>query len=1466
MAEIIIRNIESNGLELRDEGDKLHVQYNGHVINTEIYSGAEIHVSAGGTASITSVYSSGFMYVSEGGIATSTHLRPSAWMEVFSGGTANATVVDSQSDLIVYSGGTATVTYNLWGGNVISSAGAKVTYLYRDAGIYYGGNDAGLVNSGDAMDGLVIAENHSAVVFGENYAYIDGSPVKTANAGILNNAIVTSRSYLHISNGGLANSAIVANGGEMYVSSGGSAHIGYVGGNIVISRGGTVDGIDITGSMNLQNGGSAYDTTIAVGGMVNGFRVVSNNSYASGLTISHADVTSRAAYLYKDQYASGKAVYDFNNKTLRVSQSYLAGLSIVETRIPNGANDPNGAEVEIKTESTLGQDVIPSLGVDINRSGTLHISSGGVAENAFVHENGTILVSNGGIASNTLLAGSRFAQITSSGNLVYSGYLYNGIIPTYGGSPVLNDPSYTNLYYNQVTNCTFTYPFAIVSTWLRDHAVMEVHSGGLVNSTHVEFGGSLTILSSGIARGISVKGSSWHYWNILQNGARVSFEAGTDYGYIHVNGGSAYSTDIYTYGLMSVYNGGIANSTFVSAGGTMYIENGGFAKNTFVSSTGNIHISSGGKVDHTVANYSGYIHLSAGGSALNTVVSSGGTAHISGGRADSSWVLSSGVMTVYGGGQAGGTESSTKKVWWSNGVVVNSDGVLNVKSGGSAYVIYNPWSGTVISNTGAEIHYQRIDEVTGVYYGGQAPGLVSLEDSMTRLEITSGYSAMVFREGELNEATLNEETAYLHVYHGGKVTNTTAVTSSVVNGFTLQENNYYESGIHISNAYVGSRVLGALYDGQTATNITVNLHGSLYIEGGARITSSFFDSGAVINGFTISESNENANTIRITSAIASSGVSAFVFEGQTIQATSAQAGVVINGFKLQEGNYYENGLTISKGIVGSNVSAFVYSGQTASDNTINNGGAFTVYSGGAAYETTLNGTMEVAMAGFASGITVSSGGVMTVVNGGTVADIKVNTGARVTLASGASINGFLLQRTNTYTNNIVISSAVVNAGITTELYEGINAKGVTISSYGKMRVYNNGWTSNTKIMSAGELHLSSGGKAIATTVSSGGIVHVFSGAAASRTTLLDGSYLGVGNGGNLYETTISSGGGLTLWMGGSAVSNTILNGGNLMVSCGAIVKDNVISSGGGLHVYSGGLAASTYIAQGAFLGVGNGGVASGNTVGYCGEVIVWGGGLVDTNTVDTWGAIILSSGAGANSTTIKANAGLHIYSGATAYSTEITSGANLGVGLGGVLYNAKSYEGAEIKFYDGAFLRGWNEFSGTVTIQGDINADGSYIVFDLNNRADATAAILNNAAAVREAQFFLTENVTTADGQYMLADNATGFLGMTIGLTGSDIKLDIGGATVNHNGKNYTAGVTDGRLWVDIRTSYGSGDLMDWQEEDPLACSGGLPEEAGAAPELFREADAAVAAGCIDLDETPASITGNGGTPFLAVI
>ena len=1418
MAEIIVNNNVVNGLQLVNEGDKLHVRYNGRAEEAEVYSGAEIHVSAGGTATSTYVYSSGFMYISEGGIATSTHLRPSAWMEVFSGGTANATVVDSKSDLIVYSGGFATITYNPWQGNIVVSQGANVSYLHRDAGIYYGGNEAGLVASGDVMDGLTIEENCSAIVFGENYAYIGGAPVKTANAGILNSATVTSRAYLHISSGGLANSTTVRNGGEMYVSSGGSANIGNIAGNIVISRGGKINEIQVTGSMNIQDGGSATSTTIHAGGKINGFRVGRTNFYETGVTISHADVTSGAAYLYKDQYASGKAVY--NNKTLTVSRSYHENKE----------------------------------GVDINSSGTLHVSSGGSADKLLIHNSGTVVVSNGGKVKNTLLLGSRNAVITSSAIQVYKGHLYYGMLGLAGGTPG-PDP----IYYNQVTDYTFHYPYAIVSTWLEGEANMFVESGGLATSTHVEFGGSLTILSSGIASGISVKGSHWEYWNRLQNGAIVLFSSGNDNGFIYVNGGSTYSTDIYSHGKMSVYNGGIADSTFVSAGGTMYIESAGFAKNTFVSSTGNIHISSGGLVDHTVANYSGYIHLSSGASALNTVVSSGGTAHISGGRADSSWVLSSGLMNVNKGGQVGGTEPSTKKVWWSNGVVINSDGILKVESGGTAYVIYNPWSGTVISNSGAEVHYQKFDEVTGVYYGGQAPGLVSLEDSMTRLDITSGYSAMVFREGELMEATLSEKTAYLHVYHGGKVTNTTAVTSSVVNGFTLQENNYYESGINISNAYVGSRTLGALYDGQTATNVTVNLHGSLYIEGGAKISNSFFDSGAVINGFTISESNENANAINISSAIAISGASAFIFNGQTVQESFAQAGVIINGITLQEENYYKDGLTISKGIVKDGNKAYIYSGQIASGNAVEKGGIFTITNGGKAYETALSGSMAVSMAGYASGVNVVSGGIMTVENGASVADINVNAGAKVSLSSGAAINGFLLLRANTYTNGIIISSAIVNAGITTELYDGINAKGITINSYGRMFVSDNGWASNTQVLSAGELHLSSGGKAIDTTISSGGIVHVFSGATASNTDLLSGSYLGIGSGGNIYQTKIGNGGALTVWLGGSAVSNTIMPEGNVFVSYGAIAKENSIASGGGLHIYSGGLASATSIAQSAFLGVGNGGIAYGNTVESCGEVIVWGGGLVDTNTIDTWGAIILSSGAAANSTTVGSNAGLHIYSGATAYSTEITSGAQLGVGLGGILYNAACAENSKIDLYDGAVLRGWNEFSGTVTILGEVDASGSFVVFDLNGRKDTANPIISNAAAVGEAQFFLASGNQIADGQYILAGGAGDFLGMTIGLAGTDQFLDIGGATVNHNGKNYTAGVTNGNLWVDIRTSYANYSLDSWQEESASSS----PEAASLLTDTFiPEMEAAACSPGL----TDENIVADDKVSFLAVI
>ena len=110
-------------------------------------------------------------------------------MYVCPGGTADETVVNYYGDLYVSSGASAEIAFNPWQGNIHSSAGAGVTYLERDADLYYGGAYIGLISKGDAFDDLLITSGRSALVY---------------SGGTMNSATVNRNGSMVIYDGGNA--------------------------------------------------------------------------------------------------------------------------------------------------------------------------------------------------------------------------------------------------------------------------------------------------------------------------------------------------------------------------------------------------------------------------------------------------------------------------------------------------------------------------------------------------------------------------------------------------------------------------------------------------------------------------------------------------------------------------------------------------------------------------------------------------------------------------------------------------------------------------------------------------------------------------------------------------------------------------------------------------------------------------------------------------------------------------------------------------------------------------------------------------------------------------------------------------------------------------------------------------------------------------------------------------------------
>ena len=225
-------------------------------------------------------------------------------------GFAANTVLNRDGVLSVSSGGTATIEFNPFGyGEVISAAGASVTYLERDASVYYLQN--GVLNKGAELTNFTVANTDAAVLF-------DGGVARTMS--------VEGGGRLLISSGGRATGALnISEGAEVFAAEGGIVDFDISGvssgdaarvNNLSLIQGApdytvTVSDAQTEGSYSLADGASGFDRKVmvtnadrgALGAVVSGDAVIKDGSLysllndGSDLSLYVEDV-SAAAYAH----------------------------------------------------------------------------------------------------------------------------------------------------------------------------------------------------------------------------------------------------------------------------------------------------------------------------------------------------------------------------------------------------------------------------------------------------------------------------------------------------------------------------------------------------------------------------------------------------------------------------------------------------------------------------------------------------------------------------------------------------------------------------------------------------------------------------------------------------------------------------------------------------------------------------------------------------------------------------------------------------------------------------------------------------------------------------------------------------------------------------------------------------------------------------------------------------------------
>ena len=1197
--------------------------------------------------------SSGFStIVYQDGLLDGVTVSGNGTLIVSSGGSANFISINSGGNLSVSSGGTASIVFTPLGqGSIVSGEGASISYLERNANVYYGNTTSGTVSSANTMSGLSISSGFSAIVYQD---------------GLLDGVTVFESGALTVSSGGSANNTTVNYWGSMHVSGGGSANIITLNaGRMYVSSGGTANSTTVNnGSLFVSSGGTANSTTVNFGGYLyispNGTatEIIENSGYVevedgtnvtflantlSGLTLErhsatvHSGTTANSTTVNVNGilkvYSGGTAnSTTVNNGSLFVSSGGTAN----STTVNSGSLYVYNGGTAVRTTVSSGTVSIGGLASIITMSGgSLDVLSGGTAVRTTV-SSGTVAVSGGGSMNGVTMREGRMTMF--DGGMATSVYVYGGNLTDGNGS-------YTPVY---------------------SAAELTVSGGAVVNSTTVNGG---FVYLNGTANDVALRGSTYMSGKLFVNNGGTANNIIMSGGSLFVSNGGTANNVAVENGLVTVSYGGIVNGMSVSSGGSMAVSGGKL--------TGQMSFADKASVVATKS-WEATIDFDLTHTAPGSEILVDNLSVIQGDFLYSLTVKDSQKRGLYSLAANADGFYSTISIVNTAGTKLGSVGVGETIMVGEADYTLNLENGVLTL---------LVDR-----FGDEEPPTVSNvkanNTSPTNQSVT--VTAEFADDVELDSALyrIGTDGAWLDYPTGGVTVteNATVCFKAIDAAGNESEIAYYEvTNIDKSKPTVSNVKANITTQTNQSVTITasfaddVELAQSLYRLGEAG------EWKAYENGVTVTENttvyfkaidavgNESELASYSVTNITENSSSSFVLENSS---SIVYAGMLRSNTTINSRGWLRvsSGGTATSTTVNSGGLFTVYGGGTAAGNTVNSGGSFSVLSGGLATDTTVNssGWFHVSSGGTANNITVNSGGWLRVSSGGTATeivwtpcegDLYVFEGAVATFASEYS---------------------GVYYGSTSLLSHATTIDGVNIDNHGKMYVMSGGTANNTTINSGGTMFVSRGGLANSTTVNANQALYVSSGGTATNTMIESWGSIFIFDGGTANDTTVNIG-----WMhvsSGGYVSKVLLLGqddrgeGDIYIFSGGIVEDVTVGDYGDYYVYGGGTANKTTVNSTGNMEISSGGTAT--------EIIENGGcvklsdGAQATFIANSFSGLVLSgwssemsgyirdsasvhSGTTAFNTTIYSDGDLTVYSGGTANDTTVNSGGKLTISKGG---------------------------------------------------------------------------------------------------------------------------------------------------------------------------------------------------------
>ena len=604
-------------------GGSLTVESGGAAVSAAATNEGEIWVHSGGELISATAQSRGRINIGSGGKTGEITVERDGLLNVGGGGAADEIVLRG-GDLVVSSGGTATLTFDPWRTGTISSCeGAKVTHLGREAAVYYGSYETGVISKSDVFDNLTVNDREEVFVY---------------SGGVVNSMLAASGGEVCIYSGGNIGSATVESGGRINVSRSGVAdEVTLRGGTLVVSYGGTA--------------ALAFDP----------WRIGIISTY-DGATVNYLD---RDAAVYYGSYETGviSKADVFNNLTVNGHEEILVySDGVADSMMATGGGEVriyDGGNVRTATVANGGRFNVSSGGaadsITATVGGEIRVYDGGDLKTITIESGGRLDVSSGGAADAvTLKGGDLVVSWGGTAALTFDPWRI-GTISSYGGATVNYLDRDASVYYGSFETGIISSADVFYGLTVNDHEEVFVYSGGVVNSMlatsggdiriydggdlktiTIESGGRLDVGSGGVADAVTLKGGDlvvssggtaalafdpWRIGTISScGGATVTFLEGD--AKVYYGSGSTTSKGDCFSGLavgadydLFVYSGGTADSTTVNSNGRAYVSSGGVANTVTVEADGKVTVCSGGKITGriTIAQSDAFVFVSQGG-------------------------------------------------------------------------------------------------------------------------------------------------------------------------------------------------------------------------------------------------------------------------------------------------------------------------------------------------------------------------------------------------------------------------------------------------------------------------------------------------------------------------------------------------------------------------------------------------------------------------------------------------------------------------------------------------------------------------------------------------------------------------------------------------------------------------------------------------------------------------------------